>query len=57
MGIGLDYVTFPSMVPLRGKNVSKTTKKERSSHIKHFPLFSSKSQPLIFLKCLCLSGS
>ena len=26
------------------------------SHIKQFQIFLSVSQPLIFLKCLCLSG-
>ena len=27
MGIESDYVTFPSMMPLKGKKVSETTKK------------------------------
>ena len=49
MGIESDYVTFPSMMPLKGKKSRKRPKK-RFSHIKHYPLFSSMSQPLIFFE-------
>ena len=44
------------MGPLTGKYALKTTKKYQFSHIKQFQIFFSESQPLIFLKCLCLCG-
>ena len=43
MGIGSDYVTFPSMMPLRGKKSRKRPKKQ-FSHIKHYPLFMPRHQ-------------
>ena len=55
MGTGLDPVTFPGMGSLMGKYVSETAKIAIFSIIKQFQTFSSESQPLIFLKCLCLS--
>ena len=56
MGTGLDPVTFPGMGTLSGKYVSETTKNSVFVIIKQFQIFLSVSQPLIFLKCLCLSA-
>ena len=55
MGTGLDPVTFPGMGPLREICLGND-KNSKFSHIKQFQIFFSVSQPLIFLKCLRLSG-
>ena len=56
MATGLDPVTFPGMGSVRGKYVFETTKIGIFSYKAISNIFFSVSQPLIFLKSLCLSG-